>query len=88
MAYEATLNNQRYCSVAVSGPASLGQRTARTIVSLLVREPLSTVEELLSRQPVLRDVACLPADKIVRHDVLITRVLLGLLTYQLNTLVR
>ena len=38
-------------------------------VSLLVREPVSSVEQLLSRQPVVGDVTGLPADQIVRHDV-------------------
>lgn len=38
-------------------------------VSLLVRESVSSVEQLLSRQSVLRDVAGLPADQVVRHGV-------------------
>lgn len=42
------------------------------VVSLLVCEPVSAVEELLSRQPVVGDVTGLPADQVVRHDVQIT----------------
>ncbi len=42
------------------------------IVSLLVCEPVSSVEELLSRQPVIWDVAGLPADEVVRHDAHVT----------------
>lgn len=38
-------------------------------VSLLVREPVSSVEQLLSRQPVVGGVTGLPADQVVRHDV-------------------
>lgn len=38
-------------------------------VSLLVREPVSSVEQLLSRQPVVGNVTGLPADQVVRHDV-------------------
>lgn len=42
------------------------------MVSLLVCEPVSSVEQLLSGQPVVRDVTRLPADQVVRHGVPIT----------------
>lgn len=38
-------------------------------VSLLVRESIPAAEELLPRQPVVGDVAGLPADQVVGHDV-------------------
>lgn len=38
-------------------------------MSLLVRESIPAAEQLLSRQPVIGDVACLTTDQIVRHDV-------------------
>lgn len=40
--------------------------------SLLVCEPVSTVEQLLSRQPVVRYVTSLSANQEVGHDVLLT----------------
>lgn len=49
---------------AVLGPEHSGM----TAVSLLVCEPVSSVEQLLSRQPVIGDVAGLTADQVVRHD--------------------
>lgn len=56
--------------MSVFGPVIPGQRSGNDRVSLLVREPVSSVEQLLSGQPVVGDVAGLPADQIVRHDVL------------------
>lgn len=44
-------------------------RGVGVLVSLLVCEPVSSVEQLLSRQPILGDVTGLPADQVVRHDV-------------------
>lgn len=45
----------------------------RTVTgSLLVCESISAAEQLLSRQPVIRDVAGLTADQVVRHDVQLT----------------
>lgn len=41
-------------------------------MSLLVCEAISAAEQLLSRQPVIRDVAGLTADQVVRHDVQLT----------------
>lgn len=42
------------------------------MVSLLVREPVAAVEQLLPAEPVVRHVAGLPADQVVRHDVQLT----------------
>lgn len=38
-------------------------------MSLLVCESIPAAEQLLSRQPVIGDVACLTTDQVVRHDV-------------------
>lgn len=48
-------------------PSSRG--TGTRTPCLLVREPVSSVEQLLSGQPVVGDVAGLPADQVVRHAV-------------------
>lgn len=68
LAHKAYDNTRRRLSV-LSGSLARGRGVGIIMVPLLVCEPVSAVEQLLSRQPVVGYVTGLPADQVVRHDV-------------------
>lgn len=64
--------NASFCvvfSVHIRGGRSSRSHTSTSAMYLLVREAVSSVEQLLTRQAVVRDIAGLPADQVVRHGV-------------------